>query len=163
MQAIAVYLTEQRIIEPPDWLFAEMAGALKPAGTFVCLKREDRLRGCIGTTEPVHETLAVEVIRNAIAAATKDPRFPSLERYELEGLSITIDVLGTAEAVDGPDDLDHRRYGIILRAGDRQSVLLPDIEGVDSVREQLVVARQKAGIGPEDVVELLRFEITRYR
>jgi AmmeMemoRadiSam system protein A len=162
-QAIEVYLTEERIIDPPDSLFAEMTGALKPAGVFVCLKREDRLRGCIGTTEPMHETLAVEVIRNAIGAATRDPRFPSLEPYELEGLDITVDVLGPAEAVGGPGELDHTRYGVILRAGDRRSVLLPDIEGVDSVREQLALARQKAGIGPEDPVELLRFEIVRYR
>lgn len=162
-QAIEVYLDQHRIIEPPDSLFAEMAEALKPAGVFVCLKREDRLRGCIGTTEPMHETLAAEVIRNAIGAATRDPRFPSLERYELEGLSITIDVLGPAEAIVGMSDLDHKRYGIILYCGDRRSVLLPDIEGVDSVNEQLVLARQKAGIGPEDPVELRRFKITRYR
>jgi AmmeMemoRadiSam system protein A len=162
-QAIEAYLDGQRIIEPPESLFAEMAEALKPAGVFVCLKRQERLRGCIGTTEPVHETLAVEVIRNAIGAATRDPRFPALEPYELEELSITIDVLGLMETVGGPGDLDHKRYGIILSAGDRRSVLLPDIEGVDSVSEQLAVARQKAGVGPDDPVELLRFEITRYR
>lgn len=162
-QAIAAYLDEHRTIEPPLSLFAEVAEALKPAGVFVCLKWQDRLRGCIGTTEPMQDTLAAEVIRNAIGAATRDPRFPALERYELEELSITVDVLGPPEAVGGHGDLDHKRYGIILRTGDRHSVLLPDIEGVDSVSEQLAVARHKAGIGPEEPVELLRFEITRYR
>ena len=161
--AIETYLAEQRIIVPPAALFADIAEALKPAGSFVCLKREERLRGCIGTTEPMCETLAAEIIQNAIGAATRDPRFPPLESYELEGLSITVDVLGLAEPVRDHGELDHRRYGIIIRAGDRRSVLLPDIEGVDSVAEQLTLARHKAGIGPDDPIELLRFEVIRYR
>ncbi len=161
--AIETFLFHQRVIEPPASLYAELPDLLRPAGVFVCLKREGRLRGCIGTTEPLHDTLAAEVIQNAIGAATRDPRFPAVHPSELERLHISIDVLGPPEPVPGPGALDHRRYGIILRSGERRSVLLPDIEGIDSVMEQIAAAREKAGLGRHDPIELLRFEVTRYR
>ena len=161
--AIETFLSHQRIAEPPAALYAEWPEALRPAGVFVCLKRESRLRGCIGTTEPLHDTLAVEVIHNAIGAATRDPRFPAVCLSELQELDISIDVLGPSEPVPGLDALDHRRYGIVLRSGERRSVLLPDIEGINSVAEQIAAAREKAGLGRHDRIELLRFEVTRYR
>ena len=108
-QAIATFLSDQRVIEPPDTLFTEMPEALVPAGVFVCLKRHGELRGCVGTTEPVHVTLAVEVIQNAIGSATRDPRFPPIERFELDELEISVDVLGPAEPVPDLSGLDHRR------------------------------------------------------
>ncbi|MBM4123900.1 MAG: AmmeMemoRadiSam system protein A [Nitrospira sp.] len=161
-EAIETFLVHRRLIEPPARLYADMPEALKPAAVFVCLKREGRLRGCIGTTEPLRDTLAREVIDNAVGAATRDPRFPALEPSELDALRVSIDVLGPAEPVQGPDELDHRRYGIILRSGERRSVLLPAIEGVESVSEQIRAARDKAGLGPGEPIELLRFEVTRY-
>lgn len=161
--AIETFLSHQRIIEPPANLYAELPDALRPAGVFVCLKRQGRLRGCIGTTEPLYDTLAVEVIQNAIGAATRDPRFPTVHPSEMESLHISIDVLGPSEPAPDLAALDHRRYGIILRSGERRSVLLPDIEGIDSVAEQIAAAREKAGLGQHDPIELLRFEVTRYR
>ncbi|MEW6542959.1 MAG: AmmeMemoRadiSam system protein A [Nitrospirota bacterium] len=162
-EAIAAYLWRGQVIEPAAALFSDLPDALMPAGCFVCLKRQGRLRGCIGTTEPLYETLAGEVIRNAIGAATRDPRFAPVERFELDELSITVDVLGPAEPVPDQTALDHRRYGIVLRSGERRSVLLPDIEGIGSVAEQVAAARDKAGLAPHDPIELLRFEVTRYR
>src|SRR5437764_11473429 len=85
-EAIATFLSDQRVIEPPDTLFAEMPDAQVPAGVFVCLKRQGQLRGCVGTTEPVHGTVAKEVIENAIGSATRDPRFPRIEQSELGDL-----------------------------------------------------------------------------
>jgi AmmeMemoRadiSam system protein A len=161
--AIETFLSRQRITEPPPALYAEWPEALRPAGVFVCLKRERQLRGCIGTTEPLHDTLAVEIVHNAIGAATRDPRFPAVCLSELQELDITVDVLGPSEPVSSPDALDHRRYGIILRSGERRSVLLPDIEGINSVAEQIAAAREKAGLGQHDRIDLLRFEVTRYR
>ena len=161
-QAITTYIRERYSIEPPEGLFVEMPAARNRAGVFVSLKQHGQLRGCLGTTEPAHPTLAAEVIHNAVGAATRDPRFPPLEESELGGLLISVDVLGQSEPVQDLAALDPRRYGIIVRSGDRHSVLLPDIEGIESVDEQLATARQKAGLGADDPVDLFRFEVTRY-
>lgn len=162
-EAIAAYLWRQQVIEPAASLFAEWPDALRPAGCFICLKQQGRLRGCIGTTEPLCETLAEEIIQNAIGAATRDSRFTPVKRFELDELSITVDVLGPAEPVPDETALDHQRYGIILRSGERRSVLLPNIEGIGSVADQVAAARGKAGLTPHDPIELLRFEVKRYR
>ncbi|WP_447974290.1 AmmeMemoRadiSam system protein A [Nitrospira sp. Kam-Ns4a] len=162
-EAITVYLSEQRIIEPPAGLFVAVPEALKPAGVFVCLKRKGELRGCIGTTEPLCETAAQEVIHNAIGAATRDPRFQPVRLDELLELAISVDLLSPLEPVAGPDELDPRRYGLVLRSGERRSVLLPDIEGIESVDDQVNAARVKAGVGPLEPVQLFRFEVTRYQ
>lgn len=161
--AIETYLAERAIAEPPAELYDIMPEALKPAGAFVCLKRQGRLRGCLGTTEPRQETLALEVIWNAIGSAMRDPRFPPLEPAELTELSVGVDVLGPSEAVRGPDELDPLRYGVILQAGERQGVLLPGLEDILTVEAQLDAARKKAGIQAGEAVTLRRFEIVRYR
>ena len=161
-EAIISFVLYQRRIEAPRSLFDEFPGARDAAGAFVCLKREGVLRGCIGTTEPTSPTLAEEIIHNAIGAATRDPRFPPLDRTELDALLVSIDVLGRSEPVENIKELDHRRYGIILRSSERHSVLLPDIEGVNSVVEQMETARQKGGFAPEERLEVFRFEVTRY-
>lgn len=162
-EAITTFLSDQRVIEPPITLFIEMPDAQVPAGVFVCLKRQGELRGCVGTTEPVQTTLAKEVIENAIGSATRDPRFPPVERSELHELEISVDVLGPSAPVLDLSELDHRRYGIILRSGFRHSVLLPDIEGINSVDEQMDIARKKACLGANDPVEIRRFEVKRYK
>lgn len=162
-EAISTFLSEQRIIDPPATLFEQVPEAHLPAGVFVCLKHEGRLRGCVGTTEPVHGTRAAEVVANAIGAATRDPRFPPVEWAEVDVLSICVDVLGSFEPVASRSQLDPRRYGLLLRAGERLAVLLPDIEGVDSLEEQIEVARTKAGVGRDEIVDLYRFEVQRYK
>jgi MEMO1 family protein len=161
--AIDTFLVERRVLEPAADFYAAMPEALKPAGAFVCLKRQGELRGCIGTTEPRCETLAIEVIKNAIASASRDPRFPPVEASELLELSIGVYVLGASESIADPAELDPRRYGLIVSAGARQSVLLPGLEEILTVEAQLAAARKKAGIGPEEPVTLRRFEIVRYR
>lgn len=143
-------------------LQADSSLVLPFAGVFVCLKREGELRGCIGTTEPTKATLVEEVISNAIAAASRDPRFPPIQAAELPGLLISVDVLSPPEPVLDLALLDHRRFGVLVRSGTRHGVLLPAIEGVDSVVDQLTLVRQKAGLAPGDAVELFRFEVTRY-
>lgn len=161
-EAIRAYLSRQFIIEPPEHLFTELPEARSPAGAFVCLKRAGQLRGCIGTLEPGQATLAAEVIRNAIGAAQRDRRFPPVEMWEVEHLIISVDVLGPSEPVQNVALLDPLRFGIILRSGTRQSVLLPDIEGIQSVAEQVAIAREKAGVGPDELVELHRFQVKRF-
>ncbi|MEA3346157.1 MAG: AmmeMemoRadiSam system protein A [Chloroflexota bacterium] len=158
-RTIEAWVREGRMIEPPDPLMPEMR---KQAGTFVTLHRHGQLRGCIGTIEPQRANVAQEIIGNAISAATRDPRFPPLRPEELEGLEISVDVLTPPEPISGPEELDPKRYGVIVQSGGRRGLLLPDLEGVDTVEYQVSVARRKAGIGPDEPVQLFRFEVKRY-
>jgi AmmeMemoRadiSam system protein A len=134
-----------------------------PSACFVSLKTvsAERLRGCIGTLRPSRPSVEEEVVANSIAAATRDPRFAPVRREELGGLRISIDLLSAAEPVPSPDWLDPVRYGVIVRAGGRCGVLLPDLPGVASAEEQLAICREKAGIRPQDPVSLERFTVQR--
>ncbi len=159
---IETYVREHCTIDPPQELTPEMQGR---AGVFVSLHdSRDNLRGCIGTIEPREANLAQEVIRNAISAATRDPRFLPVSADELDGLTIKVDVLTEPEPVDGLDELDPRRYGVIVQAVSdyRRGLLLPDLEGVDTAEYQVEIARRKAGIGPDEPTKLFRFEVKRY-
>jgi len=132
------------------------------AGAFVSLKKAGQLRGCVGTIQPVRATIAEEVVDNAISAATRDPRFQPLTLEELDEVIISVDVLGTPAYVPGLEGLDPSRYGVIVKSGRRKGVLLPDLPGIITAEEQVRIARQKAGIGESETVELLRFEVKRY-
>ena len=153
------YIREGTIPEPKQ-LTKEMKGR---AGVFVSLKLEGMLRGCIGTFEPTKENVAKEIISNAIMSATRDPRFPPVTPEELEDLEYSVDVLSKPEPVDSVNDLDPRRYGVIIESGGRRGLLLPDLEGVDSAARQIEICRQKAGISPQEPVSLYRFEVKRYK
>ena len=132
------------------------------AGVFVCLKIRGLLRGCIGTFQPTERDVAHEVVRNAISAATGDPRFPAVRIGELDAIEYSVDVLTPPERVTDAGELDPRRYGVIVQSGGRRGLLLPDLEGVDTVEYQISIAMQKAGIPPGTPVELSRFEVKRY-
>ena len=133
------------------------------AGAFVSVHKQGRLRGCIGTIGPTEPSLALEIIRNAVSAAARDPRFEPIRPEELPWLEISVDVLGEAEKISSEAELDVKRYGVIVSCGSRRGLLLPDLEGVDTVEEQVAIARQKAGIRPEERVSLQRFEVVRHR
>ena len=132
------------------------------AGAFVSLHEHGQLRGCIGTIAPVRKSLAEEVIRNGVAAATEDPRFAPVRPEELPHLEYSVDVLGEPEAVDNLEQLDPARYGVIVTRGHQRGLLLPDLEGVDTVFDQIAIAKQKAGIRPDEQVHLERFEVVRH-
>lgn len=131
-------------------------------GCFVTLKQNGQLRGCIGTTEPWQENLALEIQHNAMTAGTQDPRFRPVQADEMDTLSFTVDVLGELEKIGGPDDLDPWRYGVVVRQGRKTGLLLPHLEGVDTISDQVSIAKQKAGISVEESVELWRFEVMRH-
>lgn len=156
-RTIEAYVREHRIINPPspEGLLAGRHGA------FVSLHREGELRGCIGTIAPTAPTLAEEIVHNAIQAATADPRFPPLQADELGDLEISVDVLQEPQPADLAD-LDPSIYGVIVSADWRRGLLLPDLEGVDTVEQQVAIARQKAGIGPDERVRLERFKVDRF-
>jgi AmmeMemoRadiSam system protein A len=132
------------------------------AGVFVTLKAKGQLRGCIGTIQPTRDNLAEEIANNAVSAAMHDPRFPPLKHEEFPGLSISVDILGPLEEVKDETGLDPKKYGVLVRGGPRSGLLLPDLEGVDTVEQQISIARQKAGISSGERVKLYRFTVTRY-
>jgi len=158
--SLETYVREgRRIALPPV-----SPGLDRRAGAFVSLKKHGDLRGCIGTIEATAPNLAEEIIRNAVQAGTADPRFPSVTEAELAELVYSVDVLEPAEPVRGLEDLDPKVYGVIVTKGRRTGLLLPDLEGIDSAQDQVSIARQKAGLQPDDTeVELYRFKVTRYR
>lgn len=158
-EAIEAYVRQGKRIKPPAELTPEMQ---ERAGAFVSLHKHDELRGCIGTFEPTQPNVAQEVIRNAISSATQDPRFPPVQPAELADLEISVDVLSVPEPVQSLADLDPQRYGVIVECGWRRGLLLPDLEGVDTVEYQVEIARRKAGIGRDEPVQLYRFSVRRF-
>ncbi len=133
------------------------------AGAFVSIKKHGELRGCIGTTGPTAPSLVEEIMRNAVSAGTRDPRFPPVTADELPELTYSVDILGQPEPVQDPSDLDVRRFGVIVSAKGRSGLLLPDLEGVDTVEDQLAIACRKAGISPDEAYRIQRFEVIRYQ
>jgi AmmeMemoRadiSam system protein A len=159
-RTIEAYLKTGKIIEPPAELTPEMK---EKAGVFVSLHRRHALRGCIGTFAPTTQNVASEIIRNAIESSTRDPRFPPMTADELADLEINVDVLSAPEPVQSIRELDAKKYGVIVKAGGRRGLLLPDLEGVDTPEEQINICRQKGGISASEPVELFRFAVRRYK
>lgn len=153
------YTRSQKIPSlPPE--MEELRG--QKAGAFVSLKKNGQLRGCIGTTLPVYGDLAQEIAHNAISAGSNDPRFTPVDATELDDIIYSVDVLGTAQPCSR-EDLDPKKYGVIVSKGNRRGLLLPDLEGVDTVEEQLYIALNKAGISPSEDYKIERFEVIRYK
>ena len=132
------------------------------AGAFVSLHIREGLRGCIGTTAPTTGSVAWEIVQNAISAGTRDPRFPSVKPEELDQLEYSVDVLGAPEPIDSLSQLDVKKYGVIVSCGSRRGLLLPDLDGVDTVEQQIDIARQKGGIKAYEKCQLQRFEVVRH-
>jgi len=142
--------------ELPEELYHSRAGA------FVSLKVNGKLRGCIGTIHAARASLAEEIMYNAVSACSEDPRFSPVEGWEVERLTISVDVLGETEKISSPEELDVTRYGVIVTRGVRRGLLLPNLEGVDTIEQQIAIAKQKAGISGHESVELERFEVIRH-
>ena len=162
-QAIQRFVRHGRRLEPPGELSDELK---RPAGAFVTIRRQGSLRGCIGTTQPTCSTVAEEVIRNAISAATHDYRFSPITVGELDGLEVKVDVLSEMEPVESLDQLDPKRYGLLVQSRinpGKRGLLLPDLEGIDTVEDQVHWTRyHKAGItDPDEPVQMFRFEVIR--
>ncbi len=158
-ETVETYITKGKAPEPEE-LTPEMK---EKAGVFVSIHKSGELRGCIGTFEPTRDNVAKEIITNAISSATRDPRFLPIEPGELKSLSYSVDVLSKPEPVEDKDQLDPKKYGIIVERGGRRGLLLPDLEGVDSVDYQINICRQKAGIMPDEPIKLYRFKVKRHK
>lgn len=159
-QSLESYILSRRRIDIPDDVPEEMLHA--KAGAFVSIHKDGALRGCIGTTGPTTDCVAREIIENAISASTRDPRFSPIGPEELPRLEISVDVLGEPEDIGSEAELDVKRYGVIVSSGGKRGLLLPDLDGVDTVEQQIDIARQKAGIRRSESVKLQRFEVVRH-
>lgn len=158
-KSIEYYLKNKKLMKPPRNLPEDMI--TKRHGVFVSLKKFGDLRGCIGTFLPTTQSVAQEIINNAVEAAFRDPRFAPLEEKELIDLDISVDIL-SEPIKSNIEDLDPKIYGIIVSQGRKRGLLLPNLSGVNTVDEQINIACQKAGINPETHFDLERFTVERH-
>jgi AmmeMemoRadiSam system protein A len=159
-RAVEEYVRNGLILKLPAEIPQDMK---RRAGVFICLKIGGHLRGCIGTFQPCCKNLYEEIVRNAISASTEDPRFSLVKPDELEDITYTVDILSEPEKISNISDLDPKKYGIIVAKGSRRGLLLPDLDGVDTVEQQLEITKMKAGIDPlESDVVIQRFLVERY-
>jgi len=161
-KTIEEYINNNKRLKPEDLdLPEEMMN--NRAGIFVSIKNESGLRGCIGTTGTgVSKNIANEIVRNAIEAATRDPRFPAIEPWELEDLMITVDVLHQTKPIESKENLDPNTYGVIVSSGHKRGLLLPNLEGIETVEQQLNTALKKAGISENEDYTVEKFKVTRH-
>lgn len=131
-------------------------------GVFVTLKKEGMLRGCIGTISPSQKSVEREIIENAVSAGTKDNRFDKVVEDELQDIVYSVDLLSEPETINSIDRLDIENYGVIVSKGFRRGLLLPNLEGVDTVEDQVEIALSKAGINPGENYRIERFKVTRH-
>ena len=148
------------VMSLPDWVPDELLNV--KSGAFVSIHKFGALRGCIGTIAATKKNLALEIIQNAVSAVSSDPRFKPVTEDELKYLDINVDVLSEAESIKSKAELDVKKYGVIVQSGYKRGLLLPDLEGVDTVEQQVVIAKRKGGIGSGDKVDLFRFEVVRH-
>ncbi len=159
-KSLESYITKHESIGIPEGLPEEMLE--KQAGAFVSIHENGALRGCIGTILPTTGSVAQEIIDNAVSAATRDPRFDPITPEELPWLEVNVDVLSEPEDIDSPDELDVKKYGVIVSCGSRRGLLLPDLDGVDTVDQQISIAMRKGGIREGEDIKLQRFTVTRH-
>ncbi|WP_409228013.1 AmmeMemoRadiSam system protein A [Gudongella sp. SC589] len=154
------FIRNGKYLKLPEDLPEELLKEKYPV--FVSVKKNGSLRGCIGATEPTMDNLGKEIIYYSVQAGTKDPRFPSIEEEELDDLTYSVDVLMKPEPVEDESGLDPSIFGVIVQKGHRRGLLLPNLDGVDTVQEQLRIALNKAGIGPDEDFSIQRFRVVRH-
>ena len=157
-EAVEKYVRDKEIARPRK-LTPEMK---EKAGVFVSLHKRGQLRGCLGTFQPTRKNVAEEIVTNAISSATRDYRFSPVIPSELPELTYKVDLLTRPELIENKNDLDPRRYGVLVEYGNKRGILLPDLPGVDSIDQQIEIASAKGGILPDEPVKIYRFEVRRF-
>ncbi|MDD3126473.1 MAG: AmmeMemoRadiSam system protein A [Candidatus Izemoplasmatales bacterium] len=160
-QSLEHYIKTKKRMHRPDNLSEELT--TKKAGVFVSIKKDGSLRGCIGTIMPTTDCIADEIIRNAVSSGTADPRFEPIRENEISRLEISVDVLSEAKPIKSVFELDVKRYGVIVRFKDRCGLLLPNLDGVTTVEDQVKIALQKGGISAKEKYTMERFEVVRHK
>ena len=159
-QSLEYYVKHKRIMSTPSNLIDDLVN--NKAGVFVSLHKNDLLRGCTGTIKSTTNCIADEIIHNAISAGMMDPRFSSVKRRELPYLQYKVDVLLPAEKIDSIEELDVKKYGVIVYHNHKSGLLLPNLDGIDTVEEQVSIAKRKAGIKENEPFRMERFEVIRH-
>lgn len=144
----------------PDYVTTEMKESKR--GVLVYMKKNGELRGCIGTILPTTGSIAEEIIRNAVAAGINDPRFTEVEKNELMDIDFSVDVLTEPKPATFKD-LDPKEYGVIVNTKLKSGLLLPNLEGVDTVEDQLSIALRKAGIESDEEYSIQKFKVNRHK
>ena len=161
VQAVHYFLSEGKPMPCPSPV---PDGMNDQSGTFVSIKKKTNreLRGCIGTVTPNQDNLAKEIIQNAVNAATRDPRFESVTKEELDQLRFSVDVIGSMELINNPEQLNPRQYGLSIKYKEHHGILLPDLEGIDTVQRQIDICLKKGNIPKNEPYQMYRFEVERY-
>ena len=159
IRSVKHYLENGEFLPCPNPIPKEMQ---TQAGTFVSIKKNGLLRGCVGTISPRYDNIVEEVIKNAIKAAKEDPRFPAIKKNELNELTFSVDVLTPPEKIGNTKLLDVNHYGLIVKQGEKRGLLLPNLENIKTVEQQLKVCLKKGGIKEAENFELYRFKVNRY-
>ena len=174
--AVETYIKEGKVISPPDNLPKEFLN--KKAGVFVTIEKKNELRGlprsepqillrgCVGTYLPTQKNIAEEIIQNAIATASEDYRFEPMTPEELPYLSYTIYILSQPKPVKNVKELNPKKFGIIVKTLNpslKCGLLLPDLNGIDTVEQQIQICCQKGGIDKEkEKFTIFRFTVEKY-
>ena len=161
-QTVEMYIRTGKTPNPPKKGDVPDEMLTRKAGVFCSLHEDGNLRGCIGTIRPAYGCIAEEIIHNAVAACASDPRFDAVGRDELDRLEYSVDILDEPEDIDSAADLDVKKYGVIATYGRKRGLLLPNLDGVDTVSEQIAIARRKGGIRDDEPCSLQRFEVVRH-
>ena len=163
-KTVETYIKTEKIIKPEENLIKEFSN--KKAGVFITIEKNKDLRGCIGTYLPTRNNVIEEVIQNAISASTEDYRFGPIQKQELPFLSYTVSILEKPELIKDKKDLNPKEYGIIVKTPDypiKSALLLPDLEGVDTIEKQISITCQKGGINPlKEKITIYRFKVKKY-
>jgi AmmeMemoRadiSam system protein A len=159
ISSVKHHLIKNEHLTCPDPLPLEMKGR---AGTFVSIKKNGLLRGCIGTISPKYKNVAEEVIQNAIKAATKDSRFPSIELQEIKELTLSVDLLMEPEQIYNLSSLNVKLYGLIVSSKEKTGLMLPNLKNIKTIDQQLKTCLKKSGLKETDKYELYRFRTKRF-
>ena len=139
----------------PDVPVPEAKQVPAPFGIFVTLVRGGHVRGCFGTMEPLGKTLEALVTEATLGAARFDRRSAPLRPAELERTQIILSVVGPPTPVITMSEVDPKRHGLLVRAGDKSSVLLPG--EAKTASWQLRRSLRQAGIRRGQTYEMFRF------
>jgi len=159
-ESLTHYLIEGSFMDVPNYVTEEMMNNKR--GVFVSLKKFGALRGCIGTIFPITECTAQEIMRNAFEAGEGDPRFNNVSFGELEDIVFSVDVL-TEPIATLKEELNVKKYGVVVRCGKKSGLLLPDLEGVNTIEQQISIALDKASISSNENYTIEKFEVIRHK
>lgn len=173
------YVKTGKIVSPDKDLNEEFLN--RKAGVFVTILKDGNLRGCIGTYSPTKKNIVEEIISSAVAAASEDYRFGPIKKEELSNLSYEVYILDEPELVKDIKELDPKKFGILVKAVPlsfptgidvafsghlrlKSGLLLPDLDGIDTVDEQISIACQKAGINPlKEKITIYKFSAKKHK